>query len=210
MLDQGTMTRHQRSAGRAEVAVSWRNAGSRLDRLYQSGAAKAMLPKVHGAEPEIVFLNTAGGLTGGDHLGYRLDVGASAGAVATTQTAERVYDCAGGTARVSAEFRVAPGARLDWLPQETILYGAALERRTRVDLTGDATCLLLEVLVLGRQAMGERVECLSLLDRREVRRDGRPVLLDPLRLGSEHLAPRPALLRGAQVVASLTLVARGA
>ena len=189
MLDQGSTILHQRSAGRAEVVLSLRGGAVRLDRLFQEGAGKAMLPRVDAAEPEVVFLNTAGGLTGGDVLGYRLGVGPGASAVATTQAAERVYDCAGGTARVSVEVEVGAGGRIDWLPQETILYdGAALERRTRVDLAGDAACLALEVLVFGRRAMGETVRRLSLLDRREVRRDGRPVLVEPLRLGAEHWA----------------------
>lgn len=211
MLDQGAMTGHQRVAGRAEVTLRRNGGATTLDRLYQSGSAKAMLPRVHGREPEIVFLNTAGGLTGGDVLDYGAEVGAHASAVATTQTAERVYDCAGATARVSADFRVGAGGRLDWLPQETILYdGAVLDRRTRIDLSGDAACLSLEILVLGRQAMGERVRRLELGDRREIRRGGRPVLLDPLRLTSRCLGQRPALLRGATAVASLAWVARGA
>ena len=102
------------------------------------------------------------------------------------------------------------GARLDWLPQETILYdGAELARTTRIALGRDAACLALEVLVFGRQAMGERVRRLTLLDRREIRRDGGPVLVDPLRIEARHLGPRPALLRGARAVASLALVAPG-
>ncbi len=202
---------HQRVAGRAEVALKRKGDATVLDRLFQSGSAKAMLPRVHGAEPEVVYLNTAGGVTGGDALAYRLDVGADAAVVATTQTAERVYDCAGTTAQVAAEFRIAEGGRLDWLPQETILYdGAMLARRTCVELSGDAECLTLEVLAFGRQAMGERLHSLALADRREIRRDGRVILVDPLRLSTAHLAARPALVRGATAVASLAWVARGA
>ena len=37
-----------------------------------------------GAVPEIVFLNTSGGLTGGDRLSYRVDLGDGCRAVATT------------------------------------------------------------------------------------------------------------------------------
>lgn len=209
MLDQG-LTPHQRTAGRAEVALSLRAGCTRLDRLHQSGAAKAMLPRVHAADPEIVFLNTAGGLTGGDRLSYSVDVGPGGTAVATTQAAERIYDCAGDVARVTARFAIGPGARLDWLPQETIVYdGASLDRRTRIDLSGSAVCLVLEVLVFGRLAMGERVRRLTLRDRREIWRDGRAVLIDPLRIDATHLASRGAILRGANAVASLALVGEG-
>ena len=58
--------RLQRMHGRAEVGFAAGPRGQRLTRLFQQGSAKAMLPRVHGAVTEVVFLNTAGGLTGGD------------------------------------------------------------------------------------------------------------------------------------------------
>ena len=51
----------QRSRGTAEVGFR----ASALDRLYQSGAAKALLPRSYGAAHEVVLVNTAGGITGG-------------------------------------------------------------------------------------------------------------------------------------------------
>ena len=49
--------RMQRSRGRAEVALSHRTGATRLDRLHQPGFAKAMLPYLHAACTELVFLN---------------------------------------------------------------------------------------------------------------------------------------------------------
>lgn len=47
-------------------------------------------------------------------------------------------------------------ARIDWLPQETILFDAcALERQMHIKLEADATLLLVEPLVFGRAAMDE-------------------------------------------------------
>ena len=83
MLDQGLTTGHQRTAGRAEAARSLRSGRTRLDRLHRSGAAKGMLTRVHAADPEVMFLNTAGGPTGGDHLRYGVGIGPGARAVAT-------------------------------------------------------------------------------------------------------------------------------
>ena len=80
------------------------------------------------------------------------------------------------------------GGRLDWLPQETILYeGAGLARRTEVQLDDSATCLLSEMVVLGRGAMGETVSRLAFTDRRQVIRGGRPVWIEPLELLDRHL-----------------------
>ena len=82
---------HQRTRGTAEVGL----AGGRLQRLFQQGSAKAIV--LHPG-PEVVFLNTAGGVTGGDELDYRLRTDASA--TATTQTAERAYRAAEDMARI--------------------------------------------------------------------------------------------------------------
>jgi urease accessory protein len=146
--------RHQRVAGRAAVSFG---AGARLTDLAQAGSAKAMMPRMHGRAPEVVFLNTAGGLTGGDRLDYAVDL-AGGHVVATTQTAERAYRSAAGVAEVTTRLTLAPGRTLHWLPQEVILFdGAALDRRLEVEMAGDATLILLETLVLGRAAMGETV-----------------------------------------------------
>lgn len=199
--------RMQRANGVA--AVSLRQGGG-LDRLRQQGCAKAILPRVAGG-PEIVFLNTAGGLTGGDRLSFALDLAAGVRATATTQTAERAYRAGEGTARIDVAMTVGAGGWLDWLPQETILFdGAVLERETRIDLAPDAGCILCEAVVLGRAAMGETVVSTQLRDRRTVLRAGRPVLIDPVRLTDEALGGGAAALDGARAFASVAMVGQGA
>ncbi|NNF73456.1 MAG: urease accessory protein UreD [Rhodobacteraceae bacterium] len=202
----------QRTRGQALVAMSRRGGVTRLDRLAQSGSAKAFLPRVHTDVPEIVFLNTAGGLTGGDKLSFGVNVGDGARVVAATQTAERVYRAAEGVAEVDVCLTVGKGAELHWLPQETIAFeGAALARETTVDLDRDARFLMVETLVLGRAAMGERVNTLSLTDRRTVRREGRPVFVEPLAIDTAALAVRsPATLGDAQALTTLAFIAPGA
>jgi urease accessory protein len=200
--------RQQRVAGPAAVAFG---AGARLERLAQSGSAKAMMPRMHGRAPEVVFLNTAGGLTGGDRLDYAVTLAGGA-AVATTQTAERAYRSAGGVAEVTTRLTLGPGAVLHWLPQELILFdGAALDRRIEAEMAEDSTLILLETLVLGRAAMGETVRRLHLRDRRKVTRAGRPVMIESIRLDDDDLLRTgPAGLGAARAVASLTLISRDA
>lgn len=197
----------ERTRGRAAVVLGPRG----LDRLHQSGSAKAFLPRVHSSVPEVVFLNTSGGLTGGDRLSFALDLGPGTQAVGTTQTAERAYASAGGQAEVEVALTLGPGARLDWLPQETILFDrAALARRLTVEMAADARFLFCETLVLGRAAMGETLAAIALHDRREIRRGGTPVLAEAVRLTDTTLAAGPAALGGRRAVASLALVAPGA
>lgn len=206
------MTALQRLRGRAALSVSGQSGRPAVRDLYQSGSAKIMLPRVHDPVPQAVFLNTGGGLTGGDRMELGVTVTDGATLTATTQTAERAYASAGGAAQVSVDLAVGAGSRLNWLPQETILFDRArLQRRLMVTLGGDAEVLIAEMLVLGREAMGETVSDLDLSDWRDVRRDGRPVLLDPLRLTGASLASTaPAVLNGARALALVALVAPGA
>jgi urease accessory protein len=134
-------------------------------------------------------------------------------ATATTQTAERAYASAGESAEVEVKARVGARGRLDWLPQETILYERSrLNRRTEIDLAADAALLMVETVVLGRLAMGEAPVQARLSDRRTVRRAGRPVWHETLRLDPGVLADAalPAVLGGARAMAVVALVAPGA
>jgi urease accessory protein len=209
MPDGAPLPQMQRVHGAARVVLG--PAG--LERLAQAGSAKAFLPRVHAAAPEVVFLSTAGGLTGGDRLGFALSVAAGCRAVGTTQAAERAYRAAGGTARIEVALEAGVGAELAWLPQETILYdGAALDRRTMARLDRGARLLVCEMVVLGRAAMGETLARVALADRREVWREGRPALIEPLAFGDGALARSggPAMLGGARAFATVALVAPGA
>lgn len=191
----------QRAKGEARVTL---DGAARLQGLRTEGSAKAILPG--GAlVPEVVFLNTSGGLTSGDALRYGLAVGGGQ-AVATTQTAERAYRAKGVPARMDVTLSVGPDGWLDWLPQETILYdNSALDRRTMIDLAPGAGCLALEAVVLGRAAMGETVRTLRFRDRREIRQGGQPVWIDPLALDSTALGAGLAGLSDARALASIVM-----
>ena len=203
----------QRARGAARVTLKSRDGAAVLDGLRQEGCAKAILPRTDAALPEIVFLNTAGGLTGGDRLRYDLTLADGLCAVATTQTAERAYAAGASSASVEVSLKVGAGGWLDWLPQETILFdGAALDRRVTLDLGPGAGCLFLETIVLGRHAMGETVKGLALRDHRMVTREGAPLWSEPMTLDSRALARAagPAILGGARAMATLVLVHPGA
>ncbi len=210
MFDTPQQANLQRARGRAAVTWRWQDGRTRLADLHQSGCAKMLLPKTHGTIPEAVIVNTSGGITGGDRLDYAAAVEAGASGVVTTQAAERVYRAASGTGRIDTRLTVAPRASLAWLPQETILFdGGRLARRLDVDMAADASLLLLETVVLGRAAMGETVETAEITDQWRVRRDGRLVLAEALRLTPPFSATTtgPASLGAARAFATLALVA---
>jgi urease accessory protein len=195
----------QRSRGAADV-VFRENA---LDRLYQSGAAKALLPRSHGPAHEIVLVNTAGGITGGDAFCYDCSADASH-LLVTTQAAERAYasnttDIASLNVRLSAR----NGGAIHWLPQETILFDQSrLARTIDIDLDVSSECLVLESLVFGRHAMGEILTNCHFTDRWRIRRDGRLIHAEAVRLDDNitSLLGTSAGAAGAQMAATLVYV----
>jgi urease accessory protein len=203
----------QRARGRAEVAVAVRRGATRLVRLYQQGCAKALLPRSHGPTPEAVLINTAGGVTGGDRLDYALEAGDGARLTGTTQAAERVYRAISGEAGIATRLTLGAGAALAWLPQETIVFrGGRLARRLEVDMAEDARLVALESVVLGRTAMGEIVTAGALNDQWRIRRGGRLVHAEALRLEGDLAAAAagPATLAGARAFATLVFAEPGA
>jgi urease accessory protein len=204
----------QRALGAGRIKARAEDGTTRLERLFQDGCAKIRLPKDHAAHSlEAVLINTAGGLTGGDRLSWRAEAGPGAALTLTTPACEKIYRARDGRAETTASLTLGAGARLDWLPQETILFdGGALSRRLEADLAPDARLLVAEAVVLGRTAMGESVRQGELRDRWRIRREGRLVFADDLAFAGPvaGTADRSPILGGGRAFASLLLVAEDA
>ena len=174
----GTFSRSLQRA-RGEIRTTFRDGA--LDCLYHSGSAKALLPRSYGPAAEVVLVNTAGGITGGDSFRYECSADASDVSV-TTQAAERAYRSSGDQpAGLNVILAACNGAKLHWLPQETILFDHShLTRRIDVDLDASSECLILESIVFGRHAMGETLNNCTFTDRWRIRRDGHLVHAEAL------------------------------
>lgn len=198
-----------RARGGLQLSAKRRGADTVIGHLRQEGSLKALFPKVRGAALDAVFLNTAGGLTGGDRMRIAMTTEEDAHIIVSSQAAERAYRAQPDqVAESHLSLKVAKGGRIDWLPQETILFDqAALRRRLDVDLTQDATALLVEPLVFGRAAMGEVVRQLDFMDHWRVRRDGRLVFADAILLkgDAQDLMMRTGIGKGAGAVATILL-----
>jgi urease accessory protein len=161
---------------------------------------------------EAVLINTAGGLTGGDDMRWKAEVGDRGHLVLTTQACERNYRSIGGPARVRTTLTVGADAHLDWLPQETILFAASqLNRRIDIDLAPGASVTALEAILLGRDAMGEDARDARLHDIWRVRRAGRLLHAEATHLGAEaQERDSLSLLAGKRAFASILHVAPSA
>lgn len=199
-----------RSEGRVEVRFKDRNSVSSLAHLYQRGCGRVRFPAVENPDyPEAVLINTAGGLTGGDHMTFDIRLDAGARLTVSGQAAERIYRSIGTTAIIEAEMTVAEGATLEWLPQETILFdNSRFHRMNSVALEKGSRLLALEATVFGRTAHGETLRSASLKDGWRIRRDGELIWYDNFILEGDiqAKAQHPALLDGARGMATLLLV----
>jgi urease accessory protein len=154
-------------------------------------------------------LHPPGGLVAGDELALHVRVGAGGRALLTTPAATKLYrSAAGRDAQQCMRFTVEEGARLEWLPQETIAYqGARVRLLTRVDLEPGAAFLGCEVLCLGRPAIGEGFALGHLTQRLEIYAGRRPLLIERARYDGAGTALDAAYgLSGHKVVGSLVCV----
>ena len=204
----------QRMDGAARVGVVSRGGVTVLADLYQRSPAKAILPRIDGADcREVVFLNTAGGIAGGDRLHYTLTASGEATITATTQAAERVYRAIGEPGQVTTRIEARDSATLEWLPQETIVFERGrLKRRTEIHCDSTAHLLAMDWLLLGRAASGEILRNGEICDSWRVHRDGRLAWADNFRLQGDIASQvaRPSLLGGCTAIATILYAAANA
>lgn len=200
-----------RAHGRVCLALVATPRGTKRIATREEGSLRVRFPNVAAGAPEAVFINTAGGIAGGDRFAVELALAAGARLTVTTAAAEKVYRSLGPDACVNVSAILADGAELTWLPQETILFGRArLARTITVALARSAKLILAEMIVFGRSARGETVHEGSLADRWQVRRDGRLIFAENLRLDgpvSERLSQ--AAVAGGRIALGTVLIAPG-
>src|SRR5262249_17768080 len=155
-------------------------------------------------------VNTAGGIAGGDRLETTVTLLGNASLAVTTQAAEKVYRALIEPAHVTTQLNVSEGARLAWLPQETIIFQQArVVRETVIQLRSGAQMVALEWLVFGRAAHGEEVRGGSINDSWRVSIDGRLAWADSFRVTDDvfsHLHKK-ALLSHTKAIATMVCFA---
>jgi urease accessory protein len=117
-----------------------------LQRLYPEGDAVC----------HHVLVHPPGGIVGGDVLDIAATLAPGTHALITTPSATRFYRSAGEVAQQSLVAKVADGARLEWLPLESIAYrGCRAENRMRFELAPGGEMMGWDLLALGLPAAGE-------------------------------------------------------
>lgn len=179
--------------------------------LYQASPMRALFPGAEPGEPAtIAQVNVAGGLAGGDSADFALELEDRAAATLTAAAAEKIYRSLGPQTRITTRVVLGAGARLEWLPQEVILFdGAVLHRRQDFALGMDAELLLAEMLVFGRAARAELFAQGQVFDSWRLRGPGGLLWADALAMQAADLC-HPHRFNNAQAMGTVLLAAEGA
>ena len=198
-----------RARGAVKFDVRLQDGVTRRGTLHESGSLRVRFPSPEDEGLSGVFVNTAGGIAGGDRFDIDIVAGEGARLTLTTAAAEKVYRAPGPAAQLNIALRAEAGAHLAWLPQETILFDRArILRRIDIDLADDASLLLCEIVVFGRAAMGERMLHGEFIDRWRLRRGGRLVFAETIRLDGDIGAKlaQPAIAKGGVAIGTALIV----
>ncbi|WP_407167238.1 urease accessory protein UreD [Bradyrhizobium sp. ORS 111] len=219
-----------RAQGTVRFDVHSKDGVTRRGDLHESGSLRVRFPSPEDDGLSAMFVNTAGGIAGGDHFEIAITAGEEARLTLTTAAAEKVYRAStafssevgtgsreenastqneSAAARLNIALKAGPGAHLAWLPQETILFDRArIQRRFDIDLAEDASLLLCEIVVFGRAAMGETMRHGEFIDRWRMRRGGRLVFAETVRLEGEigEKLAKPAVAGGGTAIGTALIV----
>lgn len=136
--------------------------GDRTTALDRHDGPLRVLQRLYPEGPRVchhVLVHPPGGIVGGDVLDIQANLAAGTHALITTPGATRFYRSSGPEAVQSLTARVADGARLEWLPLETIAYRSSVAtNRMRFELAPGAEMIGWDVLALGLPAAGEAFE----------------------------------------------------
>ena len=106
-----------------------------------------------------VLLHPPGGIVGGDTLAIDARLAPHSHALITTPGATRFYRSAGEPGTQTLRAQLSEGARLEWLPLETIAHsGCIAYNSSRFELAPGAEMIGWDVLALGLPASGEGFE----------------------------------------------------
>lgn len=212
MLAQLPIRQHEirdRWLGRLALQVQRSGERSVLRNVSHVGplrVQRAFYPEADGT-CHVYVLHPPGGVVGGDDLELSVELGQGAKCLITTPGATKLYRCELSGSRLSNHLTVGDGARLDYLPQETIAFsGSQSHIRTVVELHGTAAYLGWDIVCLGRKAADEAFSRGSLTLEQRVTRDGIPLLAERLHLtGSGDVLGQAWGLSGRCVLGTLVI-----
>jgi len=158
-----------------------------------------------------IIIHPPGGVAGGDALSLTVEMMPNASALLTTPGAGKWYKANGAVASQHLQFSLAEGARLEWFPQENILFdGAELAFSAEINLAENASYAGWDILCFGRLAKGESWDAGTLKQKLTIRRTQKLIWQEAAHLYAGHAFFKSKIGLGNNVVSGSFVIAAGA
>jgi urease accessory protein len=156
----------------ARLSLDLRSEHQKTTARFEHDGPLRILKSLYPEGPAIchnVIVHPPGGLVGGDVLDVRVHAGAGAHGLISTPGATRFYRSEGAPATQQVTLTLDAGARLEWLPLETIAYPGCLAHNTlRATLGEGAELIGWDVCALGLPTAGQPFDRGRLTQRLEI------------------------------------------
>lgn len=144
------------AAGQGRLEIVRQASRSVVTRAFATSPLRLLTPANHGRAAWIYTSSYGGGLVDGDRIDIDVTVGAGAAAFLSTQASTKIYRSPRGTS-ASLTGRVCGGGLLIAAPDPVVCFAGARYRQVqRFHVADDGTLVVIDVLVSGRRAAGER------------------------------------------------------
>jgi urease accessory protein len=152
-----------------------------VQRAFATSPLRLLTPRNHGPAAWVYASSYGGGLVGGDDLRLTVRVGTDAAVFLSSQASTKIYRShARSSLRLDAT--VAAGGHLILWPDPVVCFA----EEQRVELAAGAGLILVDTMSSGRRAFGERWQFFEYVTRLRVVYDGRPMLIDAIRLSPDQ------------------------
>lgn len=129
------------------------------------------------------LIHPPGGIVGGDQLRLSATLGRNSHALITTPAATKFYRSNGNIAIQQQEFFVGESSTLEWLPQETVYFNDAFtSSKTKINIDSKTKLFAWEIQCLGLPAQKEFFTSGKCIQKFEIWKDNKPILLEANRL----------------------------
>jgi urease accessory protein len=153
-----------------------------LQRVFATSPLKILNPRRSDRAAWVYSATYGGGLVGGDAICMTVDMEPGARAVLATQSSTKIYRSAT-LASQDLTACVNDDGLLVVAPDPIVCFArSSFRQRQRFELSRDANVVVIDWMTSGRRAMGERWAFDRYDGRLELRREGRTILYDSIRL----------------------------
>lgn len=159
-----------------------------ITECFFTSPLKTAVPFYHKDFTEVMMMSASAGMLEGDEFDIRIHVCSGASLKFTGQSFDKIFRCSeGGKITRKVKINVESGARLIYQQQPAIPFaGSRFKGETDVRLHSGSVFVIQDVLSCGRAAMEEEFEFSEYRSRLSVKKNGKLIFLDNVRLSPDE------------------------